>query len=197
MSYPGNEQKLSASVIFSTWCIMYLSFKTCMCQKHFLMNKFRAPYVYKMHISLNHLFCLSHIEEKHTHMHSDTKWDLSSIIWEFVTKLTLSSYLIIAFKLWYMTQCVGTEAGTLTTIYLPLISRSSVRKETIMEDKHINSNLFHHSCAESWNKRSFTSRPGIWKYCLPLHSLPPCREPVTTVIEPAAAYWGNFEPTLK
>lgn len=101
----------------------------------------------------------SHIlSEKHTHRHSDTKWDLSSIIWEFVTKLTLSSYLIIAFKLWYMTQCVGTEAGTLTTIYLPLISRSSVRKETIMEDKHINSNLFHHSHAEIWNKRSFTSR---------------------------------------
>jgi len=48
-----------------------------------------------------------------------------------------------------MTQSVGIKAGMLTTIYLPLISRSSVAKETIIEDKYINLDIFYHSCVES------------------------------------------------
>lgn len=144
-------------------CIMYLSFRTRMCQMHFPHKQIiQSPITSIKCIFISITSSASHIlSEKHPHMHSDTKWDLSSILWELVTKLTLSRYLITAFKLWYMTQCVGTEAGMLTTIYLPLISRSSVRKSTTIEDKHLNSNLFHHSCGESWNKRSFNSRPGI------------------------------------
>lgn len=144
-------------------CFMCLSFRTCICQKNFPHEQIlQSPTTSIKCIFLSITSSASHIlSEKQTHMHSDTKWDLPSIIWELVTKLTLSRYLIIAFKLWYMTQCVGTEEGMLTTMYLPLISRSSVWKETIIEDKHRNSNIFHHSHAESWNKRSFNSRPGI------------------------------------
>lgn len=109
---------------------MYLTFRTCICGTHFPHEKIiQSPTTSIKCIFLSNTSSTSHIlSEKHIHMHSDTKWDLSSVLWELVTKLTLWRYLIIAFKIWYMTQCVGTGAGILTTIYLSLIYKSSVRK---------------------------------------------------------------------
>lgn len=125
-------------------CIMHLSFWTCICQKHFPHEQIsRSPTTSMKCVSFSITSSASHISsERHTHIYPVTKWDRSSIILEIVTKLTLSVHLMITFRLWYTMQHVGTKAGMLTTMYLPLISRKPVTKETIIEDKHINLSLF-------------------------------------------------------
>lgn len=106
-------------------CILHLSFRICICQKHSTHEQIcQSPTSSIKCISFSITFSASHISsEKHTHMNPDTKWDQSSIIWEIVTKFTLSMRLMMVFKLWYVMQYVRTEAGMLTTIHLPLISR--------------------------------------------------------------------------
>lgn len=124
-------------------------------------KKYSEPHhLYKMHISLNYLFYLSHIEwEAYSHA-------LGHKVRPFFRplrtchKIDFIKVLDNSFQdMIYDSVCWNWSRNS--DNHLSTFDLQKLCQKTTIKDKHRNSNLFHQSRAESWNKRSFNSWPGI------------------------------------
>lgn len=165
MNHSENEQRLPPSILQLSFKHVHHApfFQNLHMSKTFSSwTNFPKPHnLYKMHITLNHLFCLSHFEwAAYTHVPRHK----ARLVFhhlrnchqiDFINALDDSFRTMIYDAVcWNWSRNADSHLSTFNF-------QSSVTKETIIEDKLVNLNLFHHSCVGSWDKTCFASRPGI------------------------------------